>query len=241
MPMRFSVLLLLGSAVWAQEWTVLFDGKSLAGWKAAFLPEVAAGSWEITGGTLRPLPVMRKAALFSSSTYRNFVLEFEFKVAPLANGGIKYLIQERFAARHRGNRFLPVETTPEQEGDGYIEGANGLEFQIVDDAGEEAKDPKRRSGALYGLVAPTNPPDVRPGVFYQGRIVVNGDKIEHYLNGVRVVDLTLGSPQMDAAWDATKDRRQLALRPLPLRDTPIVITHHDTSVQYRNIRVRRLP
>jgi hypothetical protein len=190
---------------------------------------------------LRPLPVTRKTALFSTRTYQNFVLEFEFRVAPHANGGIKYLIQDIEAARHRGNRFLPVETTPEQEGDGYTEGANGLEFQIVDDAGDEAKNPKRRSGAIYGLVAPSNPPPVGPGVFHRGRIVVNGDKIEHYLNGVRVVDITIGSPQMEAAWDAIKSPHQLALRPLKLRDTPIAITHHDTAVSCRNIRVQRLP
>jgi hypothetical protein len=70
---------------------------------------------------------------------------------------------------------------------------------------------------------------------------VNGDKIEHYLNGVRVVDITIGSPQMEAAWDAIRSPHQLALRPLKLRDTPIAITHHTTAVSYRNIRVQQLP
>jgi hypothetical protein len=90
-----------------------------------------------------------------------------------ANGGIKYLIQEDIAARRRGNRFFRVETTLEQEGDGYLEGANDLEFQIVDDADDEAKNPKRRSGAMYGLIPPTSPPVIRAGEFHQGRIVVN--------------------------------------------------------------------
>jgi hypothetical protein len=71
--------------------------------------------------------------------------------------------------------------------------------------------------------------------------VVNGDKIQHYLDGMLVVDVTLGSPTMDAALETTKDRYLRELRALKLRDTPIVITHHDTSVQYRNIRVQRLP
>jgi hypothetical protein len=47
---------------------------------------------------------------------------------------------------------------------------------------------------------------------------------------------------MDAALETTKDRYLRELRAaLKLRDTPIVITHHDMSVQYRNIRVQRLP
>src|SRR5688572_1429774 len=168
--MRLMALTLLNVSLWSQPWISLFDGKSLAGWKAGFVPEVAASSWEISDGALRPLPVRRKTDLFSTRTYRNFVMEFEFRVAPLANGGIKYLIQKIEAARHRGNRFLPVETTPEQEGDGYVEGASGLEFQIVDDAGDEAKNPKRRSGAMYGLIAPTNPPPVGAGSYHRGRI-----------------------------------------------------------------------
>jgi hypothetical protein len=145
----------------------------------------------------------------------------------------------RSTARWRGNRFFPVETTPEQEG--YIEGARGLEFQILDDDDDGAKDPKRRSGAIYGLIPPTNSPSIRPGRFHQGRIVVNGDRIEHYLDGTRVVDVTIASSAMDAAWDASKDRHLVAIRALKVRDTPIVITHHDTAVQYRNIRVQRLP
>jgi hypothetical protein len=239
--MRLLALTQFAWLLWSQSWTPLFDGKSLAGWQAGFLPEVATASWEVVDGALRPLPVTRLTDLFSMATYRNFVLEFEFKVAPHANGGIKYLVQERGALRRRGNRFLPVETTPEQEGDGYLEGAGGLEFQIIDDADDEAKNPKRRSGAIYGLIAPSNPPPVGPGVFHTGRVVVNGDKIEHYLDGVRVVDVTIGSPQMEAAWDAMTNRHQLTLRPLKVRDTPIVITHHGTAVAYRNIRIQRLP
>ena len=46
---------------------------------------------------------------------------------------------------------------------------------------------------------------------------------------------------LERAWDAMKNRHQLALRPLKKRDTPIAITHHDTAVSYRNIRVQQLP
>jgi hypothetical protein len=240
--LRLCVLALIAAALCAQSpWTVLFDGTSLTHWNARFAPELVRTSWEVADGALRPLPVKRKVSLWSTSTYRNFILEFEFNVAPHANGGIKYLVQRGEAAWHRGNRFLPVETTPEQEGDGYVEAAFGLEFQILDDADDEAKDPKRRSGAIYGIVAPTNPPPVQAGKFHQARIVVNGDRIEHYLDGRKVVDVTLGSAPMDAALESTKDRYLRELRALKLRDTPIVITHHDTSVQYRNIRVQRLP
>jgi hypothetical protein len=174
------------------------------------------------------------------SSYRNFILDFEFKIAPQANGGIKYLIQDTAAAWVRGDKFLPV-SVPEEPGDGYTEGIFGLEFQIVDDATPEANIPKRHSGAIYGLIAPKDPPPITPGDFHTGRIIVNGDEIEHHLDGRLVVKISLHSPEMNAAWDAAKDNRIRRMRPLAKRETPIALTHHDTQVSYRNIRIQRLP
>ena len=70
-----------------------------------------------------------------------------------------------------------------------------------------------------------------------GRIVVQGDRIEHYLNGKRVVAVTLGSPEMESAWDACERQDIKRLRALPKRESPIAITHHGTSVWYRNLRI----
>ena len=117
---------------------------------------------------------------------------------------------------------------------------SGLEYQIVDDAAPEARDAKRRSGAMYALVAPSDPPAVGPGVFHKGRIVVWGDEVEHYLNGKRVVRMKLRSAEMEAAFDACKVGYIKRLRPLEKRVTPIAITHHGSAVWYRNVRVRAL-
>ena len=96
--MRLLALSLFACVLWSQSWTPLFDGKSFAGWKPGFLPGLVTASWEIAAGALRPLLVTRTTDLFSTMTYRDFVLEFEIKIAPHANGGIRYLVQERGAA-----------------------------------------------------------------------------------------------------------------------------------------------
>jgi len=240
--MKLFGLVMLTFQLCAQsDWTDLFNGKSLEGWVAPFDQSVGEGAWEVTQGSLHTRNAPRKADIWTVTKYRNFILDFEFRLAPGANGGIKYLVQRGTPLRLRGNRILPAEGTLEEPGDEYFEATTGLEFQIVDDAGEEAKDPKRRAGALYGLVAPHNPPPIGPDVSHKGRLVVQGEKIEHYLDGQLVVQVTLGSPEMEAAWDACQDKRIRSMRNLEKRQTPIALTHHFSSVWYRRIRIQRLP
>ncbi|HUQ92468.1 MAG TPA: DUF1080 domain-containing protein [Bryobacteraceae bacterium] len=240
--MRLLALAFFTGSLWAQTpWVVLFDGLSKAGWRAPVSTGFPESSWRIDGGTIHPVPGIVMVDLWSSAAYRNFVLEFEFKFDPQANGGIKYLVQGGIALRRRENRWFRAGDSEAEPGDWYAEATNGLEFQIVDDAGEEAKDPKRRCGAMYALVAPTDPPPIGPGVFHSGRIVVQGDRIEHYLNGRRVVQITLGSPEMEAAWEACKRSDIRRMRPMAKRETPIAITHHGTQVWYRNVRIQATP
>lgn len=219
----------------------LFDGESPAGWRAPLSPGFPATCWQIDSGTLKPIGGDRMLDLWSAATYRNFRLDFEFKLEPGANGGIKYLVQNGGAWRQHRGKWM--DTTPDAKlapGDLYAEGTGGLEFQIIDDSAREARDPKRRSGAMYSLIAPTDPPAIGPGVFHTGRIVVRGNQIEHYLNGRRVLQATLGSLEMEAAWDACKRKDIQGLRSLKQRETPIAITHHGTAVWYRNIRIQVL-
>jgi len=223
-------------------WVTLFDGKGLDGWRAPVTAGLDRESWRVEEGALRPVKSEKTVDLWTVGEYRSFELEFEFKVEARANGGIKYLVQSGVALRWRNGKGPPVlaEETEALPGDVYSEGSGGLEYQIVDDAAAEAQDSKRRSGAMYALVAPDEPPTVGPGVFHKGRIVVKGDEVEHYLDGKRVVRIKLGSAEMEAAFEACKVGRVKRLRPLAKRLTPIAITHHGSAVWYRNMRVREL-
>lgn len=240
MKLQLLVMGMLAVPASASEWTTLFGGDSLAGWRTPVGKVAAEDCWRIEEGTLRPVRGLLQADLWSSKVFRDFELEFEFRLDPGANGGIKYLVQRGGAGIFRQGKWLPAAETEMQPGDRYSEGTGGLEFQIVDDAGQEAKDPKRRSGAIYSLVAPVDPPPVGPGEFHRGRIVVRGDHIEHHLDGRKVVDVTLGSPEMEAAWTECKRSDIQRLRGMEKREGPVAITHHGSAVRYRNVRIRAL-
>ena len=239
---RILVALVAVNLMAQTPWVELFDGRSTEGWRAPVTAGMEKENWRVEDGALRPVGGNQAIDLWTVKDYRSFELEFEFKVEAGANGGIKYLVQRGVALRFRNGKAppLPAAKSEALPGDLYSEGSEGLEYQIVDDAAPEARDPKRRSGAMYALVAPDDPPAVGPGVFHTGRIVVKGDEVEHYLDGKRVVRMRLGLAEMAAAFEECKVGYIQRLRALEKRVTPIAITHHGSAVWYRNVRVRKL-
>lgn len=223
-------------------WVALFDGVSTAGWRTPGGRAFPAECWRVEEGALKPeMTASGKSDLWTVAMFRNFELEFEFKTAPGANGGIKYLVQRGSVTRSRNGKYVgPADETPAEPGDFLNESTLGFEYQILDDAAQaEGSQPKTKTAALYQLVPSIEGPPAAPGVYHRGRIVVDGDRIEHYLNGKLVMRTRLGSPEMEAAFDARKDSARW--RALSKRESPIVLTHHRTPVWYRNLRVRQLP
>jgi len=242
--MRLWVAALVPVLAFAQDgWIDLFDGKSMAGWRGP-LSDSVPKCWTVEDGALRPIQTPGYFAdLWTSRTFTHFELEFEFKAATGANGGVKYLVQRGAKGRWRKGRLtVPVPEEPLEPGDVVQEFSQGLEFQILDDATlAEGKNAKTRTGAMYSIVGALDGPLAAADVFHRGRIVVRGNDIEHYVDGRRVVAVKLGSPEMEAHWDAALEPRFRNLRGLAKREGPIVLTHHGTAVWYRNLRIRELP
>jgi hypothetical protein len=236
-------------------WVLLFDGKTMNNWVDPSLKSPPGDAWNITpDGFLHTIAHPKITEdLFSTATYRDFELSFEWRISPAGNSGVKYRIQdhkfllpsipgEKFEARVQ-RTMIEVDSKREIDGQDYV---IGFEYQITDN--EKNKDalnagPKHSTGALYDMVAPTNAKPKPVGEFNHSRIVVNGTHVEHWLNGVKVVDSTLDSRDSIAGikkrWGAAPSVAEL-LEKEPKKDCPISLQNHGDEAWFRNIKIKKL-
>jgi Domain of Unknown Function (DUF1080) len=201
-------------------WKVLFDGKSTDAWRGYGRPDFPTNAWKVENGELRTVAGVKDAVdIITKEKYGDFELELEWKLKPGGNSGIIYRAAEKPAPGQSWH--------------------TGPEMQILDDAKHrDGLDPKTSAGALYALVAPTNKTLKPAGEWNKVRLVVNGNHVEHWLNGVKVVEAELDSPEVKALIAASKfkDHPGFAKE----REGHIVLQYHGDEVAFRNVRVRKL-
>lgn len=149
----------------AKETIALFDGKTLHGWSTLNGDPVTKG-WEVQDGMLHR--INRGGHILTEQEFGNFELEFEWKIAKRGNSGVKYRLKKF------GRQWL------------------GCEYQLYDDRGKPGT--TQSTGALYALYAPPKDKPLKPvGEFNTSRILVNDQRVEHWLNGEKIVDAEIGS------------------------------------------------
>ena len=195
-------------------WKLLFDGKTTTGWRKLGGGEFPKDQWGVENGCLRKLPG-KGGDLVCDQPFENFELSFEWLVPkPNGNSGIKYRVQEK-----QGNSF-----------------AYGPEYQLMADG--DASD-KNATGSLYDVLPPKGKKLKGPGEFNESRIVVQGDHVEHWLNGVKVVEYTVGSEAFNAGIAKSKFKND----PKFARAARgyIALQDHGDEIWFRNIKARELP
>jgi hypothetical protein len=232
-------------------WILLFDGKSMRGWVDPKKNNPPGDGWSIEDGCLKSTAKPRyREDLFSEQTFRDFELVFDWRISPAGNSGVKYRIQDHFFVlpRKEGEKFetavqRTLQAKTRQRPDGGEDYVVGFEYQITDDDGNpDAKsDTKHISGALYDMVPPSGAV-LRPvGQFNHSRIVLNGNKVEHWLNGVKVVDSSLDSPAAMAGinkrWALAPAMKEM-LGKQPKKDCPISLQNHGDAAWFRDIKIR---
>jgi hypothetical protein len=201
-------------------WKLLFDGKSLDGWRGALKTEIPEKGWLIKDGILSVISKGGGGDIVTKDQYNNFELTFDFKLTEGANSGVKYYVTENE----------------------YGTGALGLEFQILDDLrhpdAKKGRDGDRTIGSLYDIKpAPIKRPNAI-GQWNTGKIVAKNNKIEHWLNGFKVMEIERGSKEYFdlVALSKYKDLKNFGMTPKGY----ILLQDHGDEVSYKNIKIRSI-
>ena len=218
----------------ADGWRLLFDGKTLGGWRGLGYDSIPTAHWRVVDGAIEKIasgkvPKMPDGQpanggdLMTTDTFRDFELSFEWKVAPGANSGVKYNVSEDFSLAHASNHA-----------------ALGFEYQVLDDSlSDDNKLASHLAGALYDLIAPNDGKHLVPvGQWNRSRIVFRGMHGEHWLNGVKVVDFDLGTPRMDSLLRSSKYHSISGFA--DRRVGHIILQDHGDEAFYRDIKLREL-
>ncbi len=245
----------------AAGWILLFDGHTMEHWIDPSALQPAGDAWSIDDGCLKATPHARITEdLISRDTFRDFEIEWDWKIAPGGNSGVKYLIQA-LPVLTRSTEKPGVHKFEEQvdyalahaslDRSAIAAGARaqiyvvGFEYQMIDNGRhpDALRGPLYQSGALYGLFAPIRDVTKPVGEFNHSRLVVRGSHVEHWLNGVKVVDASLDDPHvketLDKRWgDASAVTKLMTGR--PRTDCPVSLQNHGNAVWFRDIRIRRL-
>lgn len=210
-------------------WKLLWDGKTTEGWRGAKLTKFPANGWKIDPekGTLSVEKAKGEESgnggdIVTNKKYKNFELLVDFKITKGANSGVKYFVD-----------------TEMNKGAGS---SIGCEFQILDDDNHPdaklGKNGNRKLGSLYDLIpAPADKP-FEKGKFNTARVIVNGNHVEHWLNGKKIIEYTRGNQGWKdlVAGSKYKDWPQFG----ELKEGNILLQDHGDAVTFKNVKIKEL-
>jgi hypothetical protein len=209
-------------------WQLLFDGASMNKWRSASSDSFPSKGWTINSGVLSIEEAGgRQSAgdIITREQFEDFEFTLDFKLTERANSGVKYSV-------HLFN--------PPVRGLGAV---LGFEYQILDDDkhpdARAGRNGNRKLGSLYDILPSSTGKAIRPiGEWNTARIISKGSHVEHWLNGVKVLEYEKTSDTYKAAFAQSKfnvvaDFDKDAKGHLLLQD-------HGNKVFFKNIKVRKL-
>lgn len=209
----------------SEGWKLLFDGTSVDGFRGYNQDSFPSKGWQVKDGVLMVESTGTEESGFggdiiTKDQYKDFEFKVDFKLSPKGNSGILYLVQE-------------VKGQPAWH--------NAPEYQLLDNEAYRGGDiplEKHSTGDNYDLVGSTVNAMKPVGEWNEAMIRIKDKKVEHWLNGQKVVEYTLGSPEWKELVKKSK-----------FKDYPkygmaekghIGIQDHGHQLWYRNIKIREI-
>lgn len=202
----------------AAGWKLLFDGKTAEGWRTFKKQSFPDRGWVVEDGWLHCLG-KRGGDIITDAEFNDFELQWDWKLASAGNSGVKYFV---------------IESRRE---------ALGHEYQMIDDeraAGVDKGNRKQLTASFYAVLGPTTQPPVKPpGEVNSSRILVQGNHVEHWLNGEKVLEYECGSDTVKAAVAASKFKNTADFGSKVKGH--LLLQDHGSEVWFRNVKLRVLP
>jgi hypothetical protein len=193
-------------------WKLLFDGKSTKGWRGFKKSTFPEKGWLVKDGGLQLEKGSKAGDIITEEKFSEFDLTWEWKIPKGANNGLKYFILEE-----RGE-------------------AIGHEYQMYDDK-KKARN-KQSTASFYDVLAPTEDFELKIDDWNHSRVLVQGNHVEHWLNGKKVLEYKLGSEEVLKAVQKSKFKSVAGFG--QRQNGHILLTYHSDPVSYRNIKIRPL-
>ena len=201
----------------ATGWKLLFDGRSLHGWRLYKKEAAPESGWKVEDGLLKKLAKQRGGDIVTEAKFEDFDLTWEWRITAGGNNGVKYLVTEERTS------------------------APGHEYQMIDDTGhpDGKLGAKRQTASFYEVLAPAADKPLKPvGEWNSSRVLIQGNHVEHWLNGAKVLEYELGSEAVKAGVASSKFKNA------PGFGTKIkghiMLTDHQDECWFRNIKIREL-
>lgn len=235
-------------------WRLLFDGKTYDHWEDPTKKSPPGDSFAIEDGCLKPVAHARiEEDLFSKDKFTDFELEFDWKISPGGNSGVKYRIQDRgflIGKEGPGTKFEDLanasfkhkRTDRPAQGQEYVV---GFEYQVLDNAlnPDARRGTNHQAGALYDMFSPLKDITRPVGEFNHSRLVVKGEHVEHWLNGEKVVDASLDASEVakgtGARWGTDSPIYEMLVKH-PRKACQISLQNHSSDAWFKNIKIREL-
>ena len=211
----------------AEGWRLLWDGSSSEGWRGAKLDGFPEKGWSMEEGILKVHKSdggesTNGGDIVTTKPYKNFMLKVDFRITEGANSGIKYFVDTNL-----------------NKGQGS---AIGCEYQILDDRrhpdAKAGMDGNRTLGSLYDLIPASADKPFRNGFFNTAMVVVEGNHVEHWLNGVKIVEYERNNEEWNQLVQTSK-----------YKDWPnfgnaeeglLLLQDHGDEVWFQNIKIKEL-